>query len=252
MATRWNAAHYDHYLQYVGELGKGLIDLLDPRPSQRILDLGCGTGDLTAEMAQRGATVVGLDQSPAMIQRAQAKYPALTFIVARAETFRTAEPFDAVFSNAALHWMPDATAVAQTLWQVLKPHGRLVAELGAQGNVQTVISAIERALTESGISPRGKNPWYFPTIGEYTSLLESQGFHTLFASHFERPTVLADGARGLDHWLDGFAASYLDGLSLEVRARVVTRVRELCRPQLFFKGQWHIDYQRLRVVAQKP
>ncbi|MCL5972051.1 MAG: methyltransferase domain-containing protein [Firmicutes bacterium] len=252
MRNPWDADHYDKKLRYVSEMGKGVVSLLDPKPGEAILDLGCGTGDLTHEMATSGAIVVGIDLSQAMIQQARNKYPHLQFAVGNGENFRIDTTFDAVFSNAALHWMKHPSRVIACVWNALSPGGRFVAEFGGKGNVETVIGALERALDELGLTSQEKHPWYFPSIGEYTTRLEKQGFQTTYAIHFDRPTVLPDGDQGLEHWLNGFAGSYLQGLDQPTRHCVMRRTKELSRPRLYKNGQWHVDYKRLRIAAVKP
>lgn len=233
-------------------MGKGVVSLLDPKPGEVILDLGCGTGDLTHDIALYGAVVVGMDLSEAMIQQARNKYPHLEFLVANGEDFPVDKPFDAVFSNAALHWMKHPSSVIACVWNALTPGGRFVAEFGGKGNVETVIGALECALDELGIASQDKNPWYFPSIGEYTTRLEKQGFQTIFAKHFDRPTAMPDGDRGLEHWLNGFAESYLQGLDQPTRTRVIQRTKELCRSKLYNNGEWCLDYKRLCIAAVKP
>ncbi len=252
MRNQWDADHYDNKLRYVSEMGKGVVSLLDPKPGEVILDLGCGTGDLSHEIATSGAVVVGLDLSQTMIQQARHKYPHLHFAVGNGESFRMDTPFDAVFSNAALHWMKHPSSVIACVWNALSPGGRFVAEFGGKGNVETVIGALERALKELGLASLNRNPWYFPSIGEYTHRLEKQGFQTTCAIHFDRPTCMPDGDQGLEHWLNGFAESYLQGLDQPTRTCVMGRTKELSRPKLYKNGQWYIDYKRLRIVAVKP
>lgn len=252
MGNAWNAEHYDNKLGYVSEFGKDVVSLLQPKQGEVILDLGCGTGDLSNEIAGFGASVVGMDLSESMIQQAQNKYSNLEFLVGNGEDFRTNEQFDAVFSNAALHWMIQPSNVISCVWEALSSGGRFVAEFGGRGNVETVIDALELALEELGIASNDRNPWYFPSIGEYAILLEMQGFRTTYAFHFDRPTRMPDGDKGLEHWLNGFAENYLKGLDLSTRNRVIQRVTELSRPKLYKDGQWFVDYKRLRIVAVKP
>jgi trans-aconitate methyltransferase len=251
MANEWNAEHYDNKLDYVSGLGKGVISLLQPKPGEIILDLGCGTGDLTHEIAMSGASVMGIDQSDNMIQRARKKYPGITFTVGNAEELDMNQQFDAVFSNAALHWMTNPSKVIEHVRDILLPGGRFVAEFGGKGNVQTVIDALEATLNDLGINIQNKNPWYFPGIGEYASLLEKHGFIVTYALRFSRPTLMPDGDKGLKHWLDGFAGSYLQSLGLPDRSNVIQKVTELCRSTLYKNGQWYIDYKRLRIMAEK-
>jgi trans-aconitate methyltransferase len=247
----WNPEHYDNNLSYVSEFGKQVVGLLNPQHGERILDLGCGTGDLSYEISQSGATVFGIDLSLNMIEQAKEKYPNLHFEVANAEDFSTEEQFDAVFSNAALHWMKRPSNVIQCVWDVLRSGGRFVAEFGGKGNVDSVIKALEIAPEELGITAKERNPWFFPSIGEYASLLERQGFRTTYVVHFDRPTLMNDKEKGLEHWLNGFAEDYLYGLGELDRWRVIQRVVEITRSRLFKDGQWFVDYKRIRVVATK-
>lgn len=250
LADTWNADHYDRKLGFVTEFGKDLISLLQPQPGETILDLGCGTGDLSHEIARTGASVIGMDLSPAMIQQAQNKYPHLHFALANGEDFHFDQTFDAVFSNAALHWMTRPHHVIRNVKNALRSSGRFVAEFGGKGNVQTVVNALEIALAELGIDSTDRNPWFFPSIAEYTTLLEAEGFHTTLALHFDRPTLMPDtDDQGLRHWLTGFAGSYFRGLAHSIREHVIQRVIELTRPQLLRHHQWTIDYQRVRFVA---
>ncbi|MFY0546135.1 class I SAM-dependent methyltransferase [Brevibacillus sp. H7] len=251
MVQQWNARLYDDNMQFVSQLGKGLLDWLGPAPGEAILDLGCGTGDLTNELAEAGAVPTGIDLSPAMIELAREKYPSLRFLVADAETYRSEESFDGVFSNAALHWMKRPEAVIRTVRHALRPGGRFVAEFGGKGNVGSIVEAIEAVLAEVGIDAKGRNPWYFPSIGEYGALLEQNGFRLVRANHFDRPTQLSDGERGIRHWLDSFAGVFFQEMSLEQKERACERIAETLRSTLFQDGSWVADYKRIRILAVK-
>ena len=196
---------------FVSKLGQDLVRLLDPQPGERILDLGCGTGDLAQRIAASGASVLGLDRSEAMIAEARRKHPRLHFQVGDAAAFTHAEPFDAVFSNAALHWIRDAPRVVEAIWRALRPGGRLLAEFGGKGNARAVVLAIAEALAPLGIDAQARDPWYFPSLGEYCALLDHQGFRVVQAQHFERPTPLDDGEQGLHHWLERLRGRLLRG-----------------------------------------
>jgi SAM-dependent methyltransferase len=251
--NRWQSDFYDAKLDFVSQLGKGVVDLLDPKPGETVLDLGCGTGDLAHEIAGRGATVLGMDISPGMIEAARKKYPGLHFFVGDGERFSLEHQVDAVFSNAALHWMTKPDRVAACVWDALKPGGRFVAELGGQGNVETVIRGIVRVLERDfGIDAEKRHPWYFPSIGQYSTLLEQQGFRVTYAAHFDRPTIMKDGENGLRLWLDGFAEPFFAGLAPAEREAAVRGIEDEVRDALFRDGAWHIDYKRLRVAAVKP
>lgn len=249
--TAWNAELYDSKIGFVSELGKGVLELLSPQEGEKILDLGCGTGDLTHAMAQAGAIPLGIDLSPEMIEKAQRKYPKVRFAVENGETFRSTTAFDAVFSNAALHWMVNPERVVETVWHALRPGGRFVAEFGGKDNVVRVLKGITDALAVYGIDATERNPWYFPSIGEYSAILEKQGFRVTYAVHFDRPTPL-DGEDGLQHWLQAFAKPFVDDFSAEERERAFALMEEKLRPTLFQSGTWTVDYKRLRMVAVKP
>ena len=249
----WDSTLYDESFGIITELGAGVVALLAPRAGERIVDLGCGTGGLTAQIAAAGAEVVGIDSSETMIARARELYPHLRFEVARGEDFRVEAPVDAVFSNAALHWMWPPEAVAASVLHALEPGGRFVAEMGGRGNIATIIAAIEQALAEEGIPhERIRNPWYFPSIGEYASLLERAGFEVRLMQLFDRPTPLDDCPNGIADWLRMFGGDFLAPVPLERRARVQARVNELTRPLLYREGRWVADYRRLRFMAVKP
>jgi trans-aconitate methyltransferase len=247
----WNARLYDDKFRFVAEFGKGVIDWLQPSPGESILDLGCGTGDLTAELAAWGVEPAGIDLSAEMIESARQKYPHLRFDVADAQDFTAEKPFDAVFSNAALHWMNRPESVVRSVFAALRPGGRFVAEFGGKGNVAQIVGAIEAEVSATGIDARARNPWYFPSIGEYSTLLERNGFHVLQAVHFDRPTPLPDGEQGIRNWLDAFAGSFFQGMSGEVIASMYSRIAERLRPVLFRDGVWVADYKRIRILAVK-
>ncbi|NQX49695.1 methyltransferase domain-containing protein [Paenibacillus tritici] len=248
--NQWQADTYDHKLDFVSKMGGDVLSLLQPQPGERVLDIGCGTADLTAKIAAAGAVTVGIDLSPEMIARARDKYPYLSLSAQNAYTYRAAQPFDAVFSNAALHWMKDAHAVAVTVASALRDGGRFVAEFGGYRNVAALVSATESALTAHGYDPQGRNPWYFPTIGQYAAVLEEHGFLIMLAQHFERPTPL-HGESGVRDWLDMMADDFFYDVSAEHKAAIYQAVEDQLRPEHYRQGQWIADYRRLRVCAVK-
>ncbi len=233
-------------------MGAPLLELLQPRPGERILDVGCGTGQLTAQIAQTGAMVVGLDLDEAMLEQARGNYPRLALMVGDAASFRVVEPFDAVFSNATLHWVLDAEGAVRSMAAALKPGGRLVAELGGQGNVQHILEAASFALVALGYGNRFRNPWYFPSIPSYTTLLEKHGLRVRLAQLIDRPTPL-EGPDGLKNWFHMFFANAYSDLPVEGRARFFELVKERARPTLWQGDHWiaDADYVRLRIVAEK-
>jgi len=252
MTNEWDAAEYDAKHAFVYEKAKGLVDLLAPEKGEQILDLGCGTGVLTAAIAERGAGVFGVDRSPEMVAQASSKFPALKFSVMDATKLSFAGEFDAVFSNAVLHWIPEAEKVIEGVERALKPGGRFVAEFGGKGNIKTLVRGFYLAFRALGIvEPEGVNPWFYPGIAEYSSLLEKQGLEVREASLFERPTVLEDGARGLENWIKIFRKTYLEKIGEETAAKWIREVERQCRTSLFRDGNWVLDYRRLRIVAFK-
>ncbi len=194
--NQWNADLYDSKHSFVSRLGTDLVELLSPQSGEYVLDLGCGTGHLTHKIANSGAEVVGIDSASTMIDQARNHYPTLTFDVVDAKNLQFTEQFDAVFSNAVLHWIKEPEKVVSGVWQALKPRGRFVVEFGGKGNVKAITTAIYIAIRTAGYSvDESLNPWYFPSIGEYGTLLEQQGLELTFATLFDRPTPLDDGEK---------------------------------------------------------
>jgi trans-aconitate 2-methyltransferase len=248
----WDATLYDGKHSFVWKYGASLLELLAPQPGERVLDVGCGTGHLTAQIAAAGAEVVGIDKSADMLEEARKRYPALRFELADAADFAFDAPFDAVFSNAALHWMTEPERVAACIARALKPGGRFVAEFGGKGNMRALIVAVADALAALGYPSAGvASFWYFPIIGEYAALLERQGLEVTSALLFDRPTPLEGGDEGLRLWLKMFGTSFMAALSAEEQAELVRRVEERLRPTQYRDGTWIAPYRRLRVVAHK-
>ena len=205
--TDWDATLYDEKHSFVSQYGLEVVKLLAPQDGERILDLGCGTGQLASEIARSGAQVMGIDIAPKMIDRAREAHPGLRFEVADGADFSFPEPFDAVFSNAALHWMQGTHRVIQCVRCCLKPGGRFVAEFGGKGNIAVTVAAIDESLAAAGYpGPGTAHPWYFPSIAEFTSLLEDHRFSPTYATLFDRPTPFEDGELGMRHWLEMFGA----------------------------------------------
>lgn len=251
MNDHWNASLYDDKHRFVSDYGTALLDLLDVKEGETILDLGCGTGALTEKIHRLGATVIGIDKSQNMIAMAKEKYPSLSFFVKDVTEMDYVETFDAVFSNAVLHWVKDAEKALQKIFQSLKRNGRFVAEFGGKDNIRSITSEIRVQFQERGLPwSDDRIPWYFPSIGEYTSLMEKVGFRVVFAAHFDRPTKL-DGADGLKHWLAMFTGSIFDGVENELKEAIWTSVENRLQNTLYRDGQWTVDYKRIRVIGIK-
>ncbi|MDA0563482.1 methyltransferase domain-containing protein [Streptomonospora sp. S1-112] len=248
-AHQWNPHLYDTRHAFVAAYGTDLITDLDPRPGERVLDAGCGTGDLTDALRATGAHVVGVDASPDMVQRARDRFPDLDLRVADLRTLHLADAdFDAVFSNATLHWIPEAPAAATALAAALRPGGRLAAEFGGQGNVAAIDTAARALRAEQNLPPAAQ-PWYFPDIAEYSAVLAAAGLTVTGAWLFDRPTRL-EGDDGLAAWVRMFGSHLIDGVPHP--DAFLAHLADRLRPRLHHSGSWWADYRRLRVTAAKP
>lgn len=246
MTHTWNPGAYARHASFVPELGVPVADLLRPRRHERILDLGCGDGALTARLAASGAEIVAVDGSPEMVAVAAAR--GLDARVMSGERLAFASEFDAVFSNAALHWMLDADAVLTGVRRALRPGGRFVAEFGGHGNVAAICTALHAALRSRGIDFHARFPWYFPTSEEYAIKLEAHDFALLSIGVFARPTPLTTGIRG---WFETFALPFVHDLDDAARREILEELLVLLAPSLQDEtGRWTADYVRLRFAAR--
>jgi trans-aconitate methyltransferase len=249
---KWDAGLYDARHAFVWEKAKGLVELLAPKPGEKILDLGCGTGALTAEIAACGAEVFGIDRSADMIAEARKKFPALRFEVMDARELVFAAEFDAVFSNAVLHWIREPERVITGVEKSLRPGGRFIAEFGGKGNIQRLVDGMERACKAMGITQAvTAATWYYPSIAEYSSLLEKHGLEVRHAALFDRPTKLEDGEKGLENWIHMFAQAFMDTVGPECLEAWIREVERQTRPHLWKGEYWELDYRRLRIAAWK-
>ena len=247
----WNAEQYRNRHAFVFESSRDLVSgWLSPQPGERVLDLGCGTGELTAQIAESGAAVTGVDASGQMIATAQSQYPNLTFEIHDAHALPYSAQFEAVFSNAAMHWMKPLDTVLAGVSRALIPGGRLALEMGgSRDNVFAVREAVEGALAELGL-PALVHPWIFPSPAELAALLENAGFTVERLHLFKRPSTLS-GEDGFRAWLSGFGSGWLAPLNDSERAAVIARAEELARPRLHNGSAWVADYVRLRALAVK-
>jgi trans-aconitate methyltransferase len=246
----WDAVRYDRNFRFVTTYGQVVLDELAPQPGEKVLDLGCGTGELSARIASLGAEVVGIDRDPAMIERARERHPELRFECIEAHHFARpggVHAFHAVFSNAALHWMLRPDEVIAKVRAALCPGGRFVAEFGGKGNVARIEQTLREARAEAD-APARPSPWFFPSIATYARLLDDGGLEPRTMQLFDR-SIMVEGDSGLSDWITMFATPYLDDLSSAQRAHILDRTISRLRPVLFVDGRWVIEYRRLRFVA---
>ncbi|MBM3502733.1 MAG: methyltransferase domain-containing protein [Alphaproteobacteria bacterium] len=247
-AQDWNASSYAKNARFVADLATDVFSLLGPCPGERILDLGCGDGVLTQRLQGIGVDALGVDSSPDLIEAARKS--GVKAQVGDGQNLHFDQEFDAVFSNAALHWMRDSAAVIDGVYRALKPGGRFVAECGGAGNVKTIVAAIDRILSQRGYPGLVGNPWVFADAREYRALLESRGFEVLEIGLHERPTRLPGDVGG---WLDTFADSFLRVLPFADRRPARDAVVNALRPEICDRGGvWWADYVRLRFSARRP
>jgi trans-aconitate methyltransferase len=244
----WDPERYARNARFVADLGMPVVELLAPKAGERILDLGCGDGALTEKLVALGCAVVGVDGSAEQIAAARTR--GLDAQVMDGQRLNFENEFDAVFSNAAMHWMRRADDVIAGVWRALKPGGRFVAEFGGHGCVATIACALIAALDRRGVNGAAANPWYFPTVEDYGQRLAAGGFVVNYLALIPRPTPLPGDITG---WLETFAESFTAVLPAAERAAFVDEVREAVRPTLCdAQGQWTADYVRLRFTAVKP
>jgi trans-aconitate methyltransferase len=246
MSQTWNPDSYAENGSFVPALGAGVLEWLAPQPGERILDLGCGDGQLTAKIAESGAFVFGVDSSPAMVQSAQAR--GVEAGLGNAETLPFDAEFDAVFSNAALHWVRDQDAMLAGVRRALKPGGRFVAEMGGHGNIAAIRVALMAALARHGCAGLEDGVNYYPSPESYTARLQAHGFSVEQMQLIPRPTPLPSG---MHSWLTTFRRGVLESLPGPLRLTVVQETVELLEPALRDEqGNWTGDYIRLRFLAR--
>jgi trans-aconitate methyltransferase len=245
MSQAWSPTDYARHAAFVPALGAGVLARLAPQPGERILDLGCGNGTLTSEIVASGATVIGVDASPEMVAAARERGLDATVMDATALTFNA--EFDAAFSNAVLHWIPDADAVLAGVYRALKPGGRFVAEFGGHGNVAAISVAIRAVFARHHVEYA--RPWYYPTPAAYRARLEANGFEVQDTTLFPRPTPLTTDMHG---WLQTFRGPLFAKVTPEARDLMESEIVELLRPSLCDEaGNWTADYVRLQVIATR-
>lgn len=243
----WNAQQYQDNASFVSEFGSSVLELLNPQSNETILDLGCGDGALTEKIALVAKDVIGIDSSESMILAAQKR--GLNTIVMSGDAISYKNKFDAVFTNAALHWIPNYQAVIEGVYDTLKPRGKFVGEFGGHGNIATLIGAMKSVVNQNPKMGSFKNPWFFPRTEEYKKHLEKSGFVVDYIELINRPTSLKTGVK---EWLKIFANHIISGIPPELEEEFITQIEVMLKPYLFSKEKgWVADYVRLRFHAIK-
>ena len=245
--SEWNAVLYDDKHNFVAEYGKGLLEFIPKNKNQSILDLGCGTGKLTSQLIDFAGTVIGVDSSENMIERAKKQYSNIKFMVCDALNLPFEKQFDVVFSNAVFHWISNHNALLKQIHKVLKPNGLLICEFGANGNIATIENAFMSVCKDAGYSYTPK--FNFPIKEHFANLLENNSFIIDKIYNYERPTPLKDNEKGLSNWIKQFFSSDLGLMSEKKQYEVIEKVEDLTRKSLWDGNKWIADYRRLRVVA---
>ncbi len=247
MPQNWNAKTYEKNASFVPELGAGVLEWLAAKPGECILDLGCGTGELTQRIVAAGASVTGIDASPEMVAAAREK--GLRADHGNAEKLPYPDrTFDAVFSNAALHWIRGQDDMLSEVRRVLRPGGRFVAEMGGHGNIAAIRVAFAAVLSRHGFGRLGERDNYYPTQEAYASRLERHAFHVQRITLFPRPTPLNEVS--MEGWLNTFYRGPLDALPADLRSTAIDETVSLLAPALRdHDGRWTADYVRLRFAA---
>lgn len=251
---KWNAELYDQKHNFVYQYGEDVLSLLEPKVGESILDLGCGSGFLTNEIREQGAQVLGVDSSAEMIEKAKKSFPETEFKVINATDLGFDASFNAVFSNAVLHWIKaeDQPEMMDAVFKALKPGGRFVAEMGGKGNVGRMISTLRKILIQYGYPQQAEMDYlFFPSVGAYTSMLEKAGFRVMYAAHFDRETLLQDQAEGVKKWITMFASDFFIGVKEAYQPQILNELAEQLQPFYEKNGEWYADYKRLRFIAVK-
>jgi SAM-dependent methyltransferase len=240
--SKWNPADYASVGGFVAELGGAALDLLDPKPGERILDVGCGEGTLTTKIIERGATVLGVDNSPEMIAAARAK--GVDALLLPAEDMQFFAEFDAAFSNAALHWVLQKEQAARAIFRALKPSGRFAGEMGGEGNIEKLREALDEELIIRGYVPPLESGNWYASPEEFAAVYDAAGFREIDARLIERPTPIE---HGIAAWVTTFRTGWLDraGVPEEERAEIGAAVADRV-------GSNIADYVRLRFIMRKP
>jgi trans-aconitate methyltransferase len=243
----WNPSEYVKHASFVPAMANDVVDLLDPKKGEVILDIGCGDGELTQRLQEKGCSVIGIDSSPSMIEAA--KNLGIESYVMDGNNISYQNKFDAIFSNAALHWLTQPEKTIKGAYLALKDNGRFVGEFGGKGNIAALLKAIQEVFEENSDFGQFHMPWFFPTIEEYQALLEQAGFHVKYIELIPRPTPLKSG---IEKWLEIFADGITGHMSQVQKVAFLDLVKNKLLPVLYTEQSgWTADYVRLRFEATK-
>ena len=242
----WNANKYNKHADFVSKLATPVVELLNPQKDEKILDLGCGDGTLAFDMQKFGSKVIAVDLSKDMVEKTKEK--GIEAYVISATQLNFTDKFDAVFSNAVLHWIKEPKAAIDKIFNSLKDDGRFIAEFGGYGNIKYLTDAMQKVFDNHKEYGIFNNPWYFPKVEDYKKLLKDSGFKVEYIELIPRPTSIDD----ISNWLDIFANGIISHLSDSQQSDFKDEVREILKPKIYTKKDgWVADYVRLRLKATK-
>ncbi len=247
---KWKSNLYDNSQGFVSEYGKDLIQYIPKDENLKILDLGCGTGDLTYQISELcSKNINGSDFSNEMIIKAKEKYSNIDFSVCDACSLPYDNEYDIIFSNAVFHWISDQNKLHQSIYKSLKKDGILICEFGGYKNIDKITQSYQKAVQT--LNDSYTSPFYFPSIEEHTKILENNGFHIELIYDFDRPTPLPNEELGLRNWINQFFSSHLSKFTIENQDSILNLIEADLKPTMYIDGKWIADYRRLRVVAIK-
>ncbi len=247
---KWDSKLYDNAQAYVSEYGKELISFIPQKENQKILDLGCGTGDLTNQIYKNfKCNIIGSDNSTEMIENSKVKYPNLNFEIFDACKIPFQNEFDIIFSNAVFHWILNQTQLHKSIFNALKDGANLICEFGAYKNIEKISNSFAKAISHYGDTYT--SPFYFPKVENHISILEDNGFYIEKIYDFDRPTILPNGYLGLRQWICQFFSDYLNKYDMVKQENILLFIEKDLNELMFDGKKWTADYRRLRVIARK-
>ena len=245
-SNNWNTNQYKNHASFVSDMAEDLVEVLNPKKDETILDLGCGDGTLALKIKQKCQNIIAVDLSNEMVEKT--KSLGIEAYIMSATNLEFENKFDAVFSNAVLHWVKQSKLAVQNINKVLKQNGRFIAEFGGYKNINTIVQAIQEVFNQNKDYGVFNNPWYFPTTQEYKNILEQNGFEVKSINLTIRPTSVDD----ISNWLNIFANGIISHLNKEQKESFLLEVKCILENKLYTKEQgWILDYVRIRVEAKK-